>query len=450
MLASSPPLTPRVSDSQTYALFKSSLLSSVKTAVSQLPANFTRDAKVHLIPTAHHATGLMEIEAFIRSVAESGADEKVISRVEAEGVIVEEVVWTVVHDRRLSWLLEGVKETGRRIVVPMSIHTRFSEEHKISHQRIYWDQGSVMKQIGLLPTSLFCKPNNSETALPVVGVKVADGLVEGEFIAENQTSQRQDSERPVGARREPAHGILPPGGDDHYSVNSNRTQAPSTVTSVLPEAEFKEPQPRRTLNHKPSAVALAMSDDATPEPIRPSTRVHYQPGGKSSGIFDETPLPLKTSIPIDPKRFESHIQFGMDDEQVAAGKATGSNAGVLPSAAEPDSYTAHHMHRRDPNWSSVTPHDDAPAHGKRTYGGVGTHSHFTLSDEGVNNDHNEIGFKGRKHSLKTWIESDIFKPAEEVRRIGRRDPNQRSEETLGRPSSRVLRPPGGGQSFSIQ
>lgn len=40
----------------------------------------------------------------------------------------------------------------------------------------YWDQASVLKQLGVLPSSLYCKANSSEMTLPVVGVTIADPL----------------------------------------------------------------------------------------------------------------------------------------------------------------------------------------------------------------------------------------------------------------------------------
>jgi hypothetical protein len=52
-------------------------------------------------------------------------------------------------------------------------------DNKIAQLHVYWDQGSIMKQIGLLPTSLFCKANNSETVLPIQGLSIAEGLLSG-------------------------------------------------------------------------------------------------------------------------------------------------------------------------------------------------------------------------------------------------------------------------------
>lgn len=47
----------------------------------------------------------------------------------------------------------------------------------VSSIRVFHDQGSTMKQIGLLPQSLYCKLNASETNLPVVGPRIADPLI---------------------------------------------------------------------------------------------------------------------------------------------------------------------------------------------------------------------------------------------------------------------------------
>ena len=63
-------------------------------------------------------------------------------------------------------------------------------------------------------------------------------------------------------------------------------------------------------------------------PYHSSTRVFHQPGGKTHDIFSTEPLPLKTSIPIDPRRYESQVSF-------ESAPAVFSN------------------NKRDPNWSSL-------------------------------------------------------------------------------------------------
>ena len=44
----------------------------------------------------------------------------------------------------------------------------------VTHKRVYWDQGSVLKQIGLFPETMYCKANSSEVRLPLLNGRIAD------------------------------------------------------------------------------------------------------------------------------------------------------------------------------------------------------------------------------------------------------------------------------------
>ena len=59
-------------------------------------------------------------------------------------------------------MLPGVAPTGRRVEVPLVAIVRF-RDGKLAHEHIYWDQASVLKQIGLL----------TDESLPVFGAETA-------------------------------------------------------------------------------------------------------------------------------------------------------------------------------------------------------------------------------------------------------------------------------------
>jgi carboxymethylenebutenolidase len=59
-------------------------------------------------------------------------------------------------------MLPGVPPTNRRVEVAMVAIVHF-RDGKLVHEHIYWDQASVLKQIGLL----------DDPSLPVVGVESA-------------------------------------------------------------------------------------------------------------------------------------------------------------------------------------------------------------------------------------------------------------------------------------
>lgn len=64
-------------------------------------------------------------------------------------------------------MLPGVPPTNRRVEIPLVAIVRF-RDGKLAHEHIYWDQASVLKQIGLI----------SDAKLPVFGVETAQKVIE--------------------------------------------------------------------------------------------------------------------------------------------------------------------------------------------------------------------------------------------------------------------------------
>ena len=85
---------------------------------------------------------------------------RLLTRTVGNNRVIDEFVFTFTHDIVMDWMLPGVRPTNRKIEIPMVAVVQF-EGDKIDCERIYWDQASVLVQIGLL------KPDS----LPVVGVE---------------------------------------------------------------------------------------------------------------------------------------------------------------------------------------------------------------------------------------------------------------------------------------
>ena len=85
-----------------------------------------------------------------------------ISRTIGENQLVDEMIFSFTHSREMPWMLPGVAPTNARVEVALVVIVRF-RDGKLAHEHIYWDQASVLKQIGLL----------TDPALPVCGVEAA-------------------------------------------------------------------------------------------------------------------------------------------------------------------------------------------------------------------------------------------------------------------------------------
>jgi carboxymethylenebutenolidase len=77
-----------------------------------------------------------------------------VSRTIGIDQLVDEVVLKCTHTMPIDWLLPGVPPTGKRVEIAGVVIVKF-EDGKIAHEHIYWDQASVLVQVGLLdPTGL--------------------------------------------------------------------------------------------------------------------------------------------------------------------------------------------------------------------------------------------------------------------------------------------------------
>lgn len=89
-----------------------------------------------------------------------------ISRTIGTDRIVDEMVVRLTHSIEMDWILPGVPPTGRRIELPVVAIVQFGNG-KIAGEHVYWDQGSVLVQVGLL----------DPMSVPAVGAENAQTLV---------------------------------------------------------------------------------------------------------------------------------------------------------------------------------------------------------------------------------------------------------------------------------
>src|SRR5215470_3939043 len=80
--------------------------------------------------------------------------------------VVDEMIFCFTHDREIDWMLPGVAPTGHYVEVPLVAIVCF-RGGKLYNEHIYWDQASVLVQIGLLPRD----------GLPVTGIEATQKLV---------------------------------------------------------------------------------------------------------------------------------------------------------------------------------------------------------------------------------------------------------------------------------
>ena len=129
-------------------------------------ATMVAEPYVNHIPTMTGGVGHQELKRFYKYhfIGENPPDTALepVSRTIGTDQIVDEMIFKFTHTSEIDWMLPGVKPTGKRVEVPLVAIVRFVDG-KVAHEHIYWDQASVLVQIGLLQAD----------GLPVAGVQTA-------------------------------------------------------------------------------------------------------------------------------------------------------------------------------------------------------------------------------------------------------------------------------------
>jgi carboxymethylenebutenolidase len=125
---------------------------------------------VHCIPVMTGGVGGKGVrrfysEDFIPQIPKD-ANVTPISRTVGKDQVVDEIIVSFTHDTQWDFILPGIPPTGKRVELPTVVVMKF-ENGKVAHEHVWWDQASVLVQVGLLD------PAN----LPVAGVEQARRLL---------------------------------------------------------------------------------------------------------------------------------------------------------------------------------------------------------------------------------------------------------------------------------
>ena len=121
---------------------------------------------VNHIPTMAGGVGHDELKRFYKYhfIGRNPADVTMtlVSRTVGADTLVDEFIFKFTHTSTIDWMAPGISPTGRAVEIPMVAVVHFQGD-KLVHEHIYWDQASVLAQIGVL----------DPTGLPVAGAQTA-------------------------------------------------------------------------------------------------------------------------------------------------------------------------------------------------------------------------------------------------------------------------------------
>jgi carboxymethylenebutenolidase len=90
-----------------------------------------------------------------------------VSRTIGQGRVVDEMVVRFTHTIPMDWMLPGIPPTGKHVEMALLVVVQFDGD-KLAHEHLYWDQASVLAQLGLVDPA----------DLPIVGAEGARSVLD--------------------------------------------------------------------------------------------------------------------------------------------------------------------------------------------------------------------------------------------------------------------------------
>ncbi|PMB72821.1 hypothetical protein BM221_000238 [Beauveria bassiana] len=169
-------------------------------SVEHTMSTMVQEPYVNDIPTLTGGIGRLKLTDFYRNnfIFNNSADSslELVSRTLGIDRVIDEFIFKFTHDREIDWLLPGVPPTQRKAEVPFVSVVNIRGD-RLYHEHISWDQGTTLRQLGLMPEYLPFPypvagvPDNAsvEYRVPVLGAETAEKLRDRNAVASNEMFQ---------------------------------------------------------------------------------------------------------------------------------------------------------------------------------------------------------------------------------------------------------------------
>ena len=116
-------------------------------------ATMTENPYVICVPSGTGGVGRVAVrkfyaEQFLPSIPPD-FELQSLSQIFSNDAIVEEFVVRFTHSLRMDWMLPGIRPTGRKAEFVIVVIIRF-HAGKVAREHVYWDQATVLSQLGVL------------------------------------------------------------------------------------------------------------------------------------------------------------------------------------------------------------------------------------------------------------------------------------------------------------
>lgn len=209
---------------------------------------------------------------------------RLLSRTAGPDRVVDELYISFEHSQEIPWMLPGVPPTNKRVeIILVSIVSM--RGGRLYSEHTYWDQASVLVQIGLLDPKLVPGSVQGVDKLPVVGREAARRIMhEDPEVEQEDYHNRLIRRANVRARRSKSSAVSQ--ADESAAENNLPGKKDTNGKTVLEN----RPAPSRTATEKSEAEAEAKAEDEEEDGNKTeteSTKPKVENGDRSATVEDE-------------------------------------------------------------------------------------------------------------------------------------------------------------------
>ncbi|RBR23698.1 uncharacterized protein FIESC28_03494 [Fusarium coffeatum] len=167
-------------------------------SVEHTMSTMVQEPYVNHIPTMTGGIGRDRLSDFYRHnfIFNNSSDSELdlISRTVGIDRVVDEFIFKFTHNQEIPWMLPGVPPTNIKAEVPFTAVVNIRGD-RLYHEHISWDQGTLLRQLGLLPEYLpfpYALPDGCtsqagfEYRVPVAGRDTAVKMKDRHGVSSNQ------------------------------------------------------------------------------------------------------------------------------------------------------------------------------------------------------------------------------------------------------------------------
>ena len=154
-------------------------------------AKMVQEPYVNHVPTMTGGVGQKDLFLFYRDYFipknPPSLRMKLVSRTIGVDRVVDEIIISFKHTQEVPWMLPAVPPTDMQVHVAM-VSVVCIRGGKLVHEHVYWDQASVLVQVGLLDPNLVPQSMKSKglKRLPVYGAETASKVLDEESHPSNE------------------------------------------------------------------------------------------------------------------------------------------------------------------------------------------------------------------------------------------------------------------------